>query len=102
MIEGDVKPKRNWPLVVLLGFPFVAVIALTLHFAFYAFGYRYTSGRVPIASIIGIVVGTQLLFAFQELLSRPSKRIVYASLACWGLLALAFVARLADLLPRDL
>ena len=102
MIEGDVKPKRNWLLIALLGFPFVAVIMLILHFAFYAFGYRYAPGRVPIASVIGIVVGTRLIFAFEELLSRRSKPIVYASLACWGILLLAFLARLANLLPRDL
>ena len=102
MIEGDVKPKRNWLLIALLGFPFAAVITLILHFAFYAFGYRYVPGRVPIASVIGIVVGTRLIFAFEELLSRRSKPIVYGSLACWGILLLAFLARLANLLPRDL
>ena len=102
MIEGEVKPKRNWLLAALVGFPFVAVLGLTLHFAFYALGYRYNPGRVPIPSIIGIVVGTRLVIAFEERLGRPSKRIVYASLACWGLLALVFLARVANLLPRDL
>src|SRR5258705_3969224 len=46
-------------LVILLGFPFVAVLALDLHGIFYAFGYRYVPGRIPIASLIGIAIGTQ-------------------------------------------
>src|SRR2546429_9944399 len=89
-------------LVILLGFPFVAVLALALHGIFYAFGYRYVPGRIPIASLIGIAIGTQLVIGFQEYLSQPSRRLVYASVAAYGLLALGFVARLAHLLPRDL
>jgi len=89
-------------LAVLVGFPFVLVIALALTLLFYAFGYRPAHGGARIPSIIAIVVGTQLIFAFQEQLSRPSKRIVYASLACWGLLLLVFLARLTNLLPHDL
>jgi hypothetical protein len=69
---------------------------------FYAFGYRYAPGRVPIASIIAIVVGTQLIFAFEGKLSRPSKHMLYASLTAWGLLVLAFFARLANVLPDGL
>jgi hypothetical protein len=101
MIEGDAKPTRSMGLAVLLGFPFVGVIALALTLLFYAFGYRPAQG-VRIPSIIAILVGTQLIFAFQAQLSRPSKRIVYASLACWGLLLMAFLARLTHLLPHDL
>ena len=99
--ESSPKSKRMG-LAVLVGFPFVALLALALHGIFYAFGYRYAPGRIPIASLIGIVIGTRLLFAFQEHLSQPSRRLVYVSVAAYGLLALAFVARLAHVLPRDL
>ncbi len=102
MIEGDAKPTRSMGLAVLVGFPFVGVIALALTLLFYAFGYRPVQGGARIPSIIAIVVGTQLIFAFQGQLSRPSKRIVYASLASWGLLLMAFLARLTNLLPHDL
>jgi hypothetical protein len=102
MIEGDTKPRRSMGRAVLVGFPFVLVISLALTLLFYAFGYRSGPGAARIPEIIGIVVGTQLIFAFQARLSRPSKRLVYASLACWGLLLMTFLARLMNLLPHDL
>jgi hypothetical protein len=102
MTDVEAKPKPNMLRAVLVGFPFVGALGLTLALLFYALGYRHDQRTARITSIIAIVIGTQLIFAFQEQLSRPSRRLRYASLACWGVLLLAFLARLAHLFPPDL
>jgi len=57
---------------------------------------------LPIATTLAVVVGTHLVVTMSDQLSRPSRRILYASLTCYAILGLALIARLANLLPHDL
>ena len=102
MSDSEAKPKPSMARAVLVGFPFLATLGVALAFLFYALGYRHGQGALRITSVIAIAVGTRMIFAFQEQLARPSKRVLFASLACWGVLLLAFFARLAGLFPNDL
>src|SRR5882672_4011557 len=96
------SPQFNVIAVILVGLPFVCVFALLLYALFYVAGYRYRPGRLPIPSLLAVVVGTQLLIAFRDKWSQPSTRVWYAALIAWAVLALAFWARVTNRLPGDL
>jgi len=101
---SDVSPKPRPPkilIVVLVGFPFVAVFALALTGIFYVFGYRYHPGALPIPSLIAVVVGTPFVVGLRER-ARPSIALWYGALACYLILALALWARVTGHLPAGL
>jgi len=95
-------PQFKIAIVLFVGLPFVCVLGLALHGLFYAAGYRYQPGHLPIPSLIAIVIGTRALISFRDMWSNPSKKVWYAALLAWTVLALAFWARLTQRLPSDL
>jgi len=92
----------NVAVVLLVGMPFVCVFALALHALFYMAGYRYHPGRLPIPTLAAVIVGTRVLVTLREKWSTPSRRVWYAALISWAVLAVALWARVTNRLPPDL
>jgi len=96
--ESSAPTSSATPGLVLLGVPMVLACGVVLTFLFHAVGIRQRSGPA-LSSLITIIVGTRVLFAFRDKFRNPSNRLLIA-----GGLSLVFVAtilwaRLTDRIP---
>jgi hypothetical protein len=96
--ESSAPTRSATPGLVLLGLPIVLACGVVLTFLFHAVGIRQRSGPA-LSSLITIIVGTRMLFVFQDRFRNPSGRLLIAGMVSFVVVAVIIWARLTDRIP---